>query len=1806
MSNMRRVYIVQGIGVSYKREGGCSCYCMLWQSLLLVLAYVSNTEACSGGQYPEPLKYQLYAGDENGIVLKLDNALTTFTPYLNFGLNYVTDMYGRKDNTILYVLAGGAIYKVDLSTANINTAQGPNKLSMNYNAAPVGEIFQINAYLDETYLYYLTSVNPRIWYYYILSNGNSFEVFRLSDISLKYSDMVVLPDGTGLLILDHGAIVKTGKQGQFPANVFGNSNYNSGGCSAGNDIGTGINALVGQLYNMVLSNSGTFLIVFDYDCLSIYKIMLPAFSGTRIATFSSDTYRITSLAMTSDDAYVLFTFSISGSAMRVLNIATGEITTRDYSYNGYNNGAHALFSVNSPTSCMACTSGDYCPANAAARATCSAGSYCPTTAISIGCPSRTYSAAVGATSPSVCALCAVGTQSASVGANSSSVCLTCAAGLYAAPPVNISYIFDQVTSSILKYDLISRNYSTFCKNTGTANYCAVYGYGRMDWYVTFSGDYLYSADGVSVNRVDLTTAYTTTIPVPASLPYRVMLNLDESVLYAFSRSNFNWVSYRFSDATTQTVYTQPIQDQAYTDIVFLNDQVSMLIADHHAVLQMNMATLSSSLVAGSVSTSGNLAGVGTAARFTDIYKMVINNAGTYVLIADAISLFKMMLSTYTVTVVLPTTITSILSVALAPDDSYALLIISGSTRYKFFRMDMQSLVMTQELSEVNPQDVVTRTLRQCTPCVSGMPMVQSSRAFYIDSPTGNFVMFASSSQTKTVICTACIASAARTKLHCLKTGTYCYVAVGAGSTVAIVNTQTASISYPPNNKWTVAAPNREETMLYLYNSAQSWWYRYSLSDSTLVQLVQTTALWPSAIVFKADKVTALVSSGWWIFEMNTNTLATTPVMGTQAGIGSYTCASGSGLMPMFYSIYLMKISDSGNTLLIFDEGCGVIFKVNVATYAAVRIFNVPSTNSVGFLDFSQDEMYAVFSMYNNFNNPQPSDNLVQMLNLDTLEVSTFLASGQPLYSQAMTINTLKQCGTCSAGYYCPRNYGFKCPAGYYCPTTSSKLLCGVGYICAEGSTAQAVCPVGSYCPDSLTKITCDAGHLCPVGSSSQSACPAGSYCPDALTMLNCSIGYICVENSTSAVLCPAGNYCPNTTAQITCLVGTYCPPGTTQATCPEGSYCPDTLTKLNCGAGYLCPSGSTSAVICPAGSYCPSFTSKVSCNLTYYCPAGSTNSAYCPMGNYCPTPYTLIPCSAGSYCVAGSITQAYCSAGSYCPDPATIFACALPNYCPAGSISQTLCPAGSYCNSTASSIQCAVGSTCPAGSTSQAACPAGYYCSVPAQILVCATGAYCPPASSAPSQCAVGFVCSTTSSQIPCNASWYCPIGSTAQSKCVAGFYCPNASAQVPCPSNTYCLAGSVAPTPCPAGAICSSMNQTSCSPGDYCPPGSTAQSKCMAGFYCPNASTQIPCPSNMYCLVGSVAPTPCPAGAICSSMNQTSCGPGDYCPPGSTSQTKCSQGFYCPNASTQLTCVSSYYCPQGSISPVLCASGNYCPNASAQIQCTVSNYCPVGSTSSTQCAAGFVCSTTSSQIPCNASWYCPMGSTAQTKCSQGFYCPNASTQLTCVSSYYCPQGSVSPVLCASGNYCPNASAQIQCTVSNYCPLGSTSSTQCAAGFMCPNTTAQLPCSPPSYCPKGSTSANPCAPGSFCPNTTSQLQCANNTYCPVGSTAPTSCPSLSSSAAGSNALTQCVCGAGMYLSGIPQCVSCPANSFCSNNTITPCPLGTDGAAGATNYLQCRCKKGTFGSILSPTNTTCTPCLKGQFCPADQSAVACGC
>ena len=95
------------------------------------------------------------------------------------------------------------------------------------------------------------------------------------------------------------------------------------------------------------------------------------------------------------------------------------------------------------------------------------------------------------------------------------------------------------------------------------------------------------------------------------------------------------------------------------------------------------------------------------------------------------------------------------------------------------------------------------------------------------------------------------------------------------------------------------------------------------------------------------------------------------------------------------------------------------------------------------------------------------------------------------YRTATGGRSIKDCESCPAGYYCPRN------------GSAERIPCTNGTYCPEGSTSPRPCQAGYYCPDAAKKITCPPGYFCPYAATDNpKRCLKGHYCPGSN---NCSL-----------------------------------------------------------------------------------------------------------------------------------------------------------------------------------------------------------------------------------------------------------------------------------------------------------------------------------------------------------------------------------------------------------------------------------------------------------------------------------------------------------------------------------------------------------------------------------------------------------------------------------------------------------------------------------------------------------------------------
>ena len=175
-----------------------------------------------------------------------------------------------------------------------------------------------------------------------------------------------------------------------------------------------------------------------------------------------------------------------------------------------------------------------------------------------------------------------------------------------------------------------------------------------------------------------------------------------------------------------------------------------------------------------------------------------------------------------------------------------------------------------------------------------------------------------------------------------------------------------------------------------------------------------------------------------------------------------------------------------------------------------------------------------------------------------------------------------------------------------------------------------------------------------------------------------------------------------------------------------------------------------------------------------------------------------------------------------------------------------------------------------------------------------------------------------------------------------------------------------------------------------------------------------------------------------------------------------------------------------------------------------------------------------------------------------------------CPVGHYCPQGTVSPLKCPLGTFNSNTKATNEssctpCSYGQYCGtegLGEPSG-PCWAGFFC-LLGAKYPNNP-----NLDSTGGPCPVGHHCPNGTSY---------PLG------------------------CNAGSYsmVTGLAECVACPAGFYCPENATdysgTPCPTGHYCPQGTAQPNDHPCDRGSYNNYTQKqSNTDCVPCEPGLYC-----------
>ena len=410
------------------------------------------------------------------------------------------------------------------------------------------------------------------------------------------------------------------------------------------------------------------------------------------------------------------------------------------------------------------------------------------------------------------------------------------------------------------------------------------------------------------------------------------------------------------------------------------------------------------------------------------------------------------------------------------------------------------------------------------------------------------------------------------------------------------------------------------------------------------------------------------------------------------------------------------------------------------------------------------------------------------------------------------------------------------------------------------------------------------------------------------------------------------------------------------------------------------------------------------------------------------------------------------------------------------------------------------------------------------------------------------------------------------------------------CSSGYKSSPGAQVCTECGLGYYSSPVSQTctACPAGTKCPTTTTAAPvNCGVGLYQAQStqSTCLPCPVGQYCdLNVTVTPKDCPAGTFRGTEGAASladcqtCTAGNFCPVKSVTPTNCAAGSYRSTTGGQSqgdcsTCTAGNYCPIQSVNPTNCTAGSFRSTTGAQSQadcatCTTGHYCPIQSVNPTDCLAGTYNPSTGGQqsqdcLACPEGEFCPTATTTPTACAAGSYRGEKGAQsqagcTVCPSGNYCPVQSINPTNCTPGTYNPSAgstssAACLSCPLGDYCLVATTNPSFCAAGSYrgTVGATDQVDCT---VCPSGN----------YCP-----IQSINPVNCSSGTFRPTT--------AGA-AVSDCtVCATGKYSMAVASstdCPLCPVNYYCTNSiTIKTCPTHTSSAAGSSSLLNCRCDQG---------------------------------
>jgi hypothetical protein len=297
------------------------------------------------------------------------------------------------------------------------------------------------------------------------------------------------------------------------------------------------------------------------------------------------------------------------------------------------------------------------------------------------------------------------------------------------------------------------------------------------------------------------------------------------------------------------------------------------------------------------------------------------------------------------------------------------------------------------------------------------------------------------------------------------------------------------------------------------------------------------------------------------------------------------------------------------------------------------------------------------------------------------------------------------------------------------------------------------------------------------------------------------------------------------------------------------------------------------------------------------------------------------------------------------------------------------------------------------------------------------------------------------------------------------------------------------------------------------------------------------------------------------------------------------------------------------------CSSGKY-KDAIGSAAC---NLCPAGKYSGTSAAnKAALC------LSCPSGARSASGSTSLNHCicNSGYTGPDGGTCVACVAGKFkTSNGTAACTQCAAGKY--SASTALATDACADCGSNTYSSQDNAQCVACPSYTrsavssslqTDCNCNAGYTGPDGGT-CTACSAGKFKPTNGSDActQCAVGKY--VGSLGATYdqcvlCPRNSTSPAGSDVISNCICDAGTTgIAHTGSCLPCEAGKFkaaagsaacalCSAGTYstaglsacTQCPTGGTSLEGSREVADCKCNLGYTG----PPGQACVACQAGKY------------